>query len=50
MTRKVQVDADLVEALKRRVSPAAVVQLTLSIAAANFTNRFNQAQATGLET
>lgn len=50
MTRKVQVDADLGEALKRRLSPEAVVQLTLSVAAANFTNRFNLALATDLET
>ena len=37
MTGSVQIDAGLVEALKRHRSPAALVQLTLSVAAANFT-------------
>jgi len=41
MTEKVQVDSRLVEEL---------MQLTLSIAAANFTNRFNEALGTALET
>ena len=49
MTREVQVPPDLVEALKARLSPEALVQLTLSIAAANFTNRFNEALGTELE-
>lgn len=49
MTRKVQVDGALVEALKRQLSPEALVQLTLTIAAANFTNRFNEALGTELE-
>ena len=49
MTRDVQVDGALVEALRRHLSPEAVVQLTLSIAAANFTNRFNEALGTELE-
>lgn len=49
MTRQVQVDAALVEALRRHLSPEALVQLTLSVAAANFTNRFNEALATELE-
>lgn len=49
MTRKVQVDGALVEALKRQLSPEALVQLTLTIAVANFTNRFNDALETGLE-
>ena len=49
MTRSVQIDADLVEALKQHLSPAALVQLTLSVAAANFTNRFNEALGTELE-
>jgi len=49
MTRDVQVKADLVEALKAQLSPEALVQLTLSIAAANFTNRFNEALGTELE-
>ena len=40
MTRSVQVDGALV---------AALVQLTLSIAAANFTNRFNEALESDLE-
>ena len=50
MTRKVQVDGALVEALKRELSHEALVQLTLTIAAANFTNRFNDALGTELET
>ena len=49
MTRDVQGKADLVEALKARLSAEALVQLTLSIAAANFTNRFNEALGTELE-
>jgi AhpD family alkylhydroperoxidase len=49
MTTSVQVDAELVEALKRRLSPEALVQLTVSVAAANFTNRFNEALGTELE-
>lgn len=49
MTEKVQVDAALVEALKAMLPPEALVQLTLSIAAANFTNRFNEALGTELE-
>lgn len=49
MTLKVQVDGGLVEALKRHLSPEALVQLTLSVAVANFTNRFNDALGTELE-
>ena len=49
MTTKVQVDPALVEALRRRVGPQVLVQLTLSIAAANFTNRLNEALGTELE-
>jgi len=49
MTRKVQVDGASVEALKRHLSPEALVQLTLTIAVANFTNRFNDALGTELE-
>lgn len=49
MTRSVQVDAALVEALRRDLGEAALVQLTLSIAAANFTTRFNEALGTDLE-
>ncbi len=49
MTLKVQVDAALVEDLKRHLSPEALTQLTLTIAAANFTNRFNDALGTELE-
>jgi alkylhydroperoxidase family enzyme len=49
MTRKVQVDPALVEALKRHLSPEALTQLTLTVAAANFTNRFNDALGTELE-
>ncbi|MGH7278641.1 MAG: hypothetical protein ACREJG_08130 [Candidatus Rokuibacteriota bacterium] len=49
MTRDVQVDPALVEALRKDLAPAALVQLTLSIAAANFTNRFNEALGTELE-
>jgi alkylhydroperoxidase family enzyme len=45
----VQVDPELVEALRRDLGEAALVQLTLSIAAANFTNRFNEALGTDLE-
>jgi hypothetical protein len=50
MTEKVQVDSRLVEELKKQLGPDALVQLTLSIAAANFTNRFNEALGTELET
>jgi len=50
MTEKVQVDSRLVEELKKQLGPQALVQLTLSIAAANFTNRFNEALGTELET
>jgi AhpD family alkylhydroperoxidase len=49
MTRDVQVEAGLVEALKAQMSSEALVQLTLSIAAANFANRFNEALGTELE-
>jgi alkylhydroperoxidase family enzyme len=49
MTRKVQVEGSLVEELKRDLSPEALVQLTLTVAAANFTNRFNDALGTELE-
>jgi alkylhydroperoxidase family enzyme len=49
MTRQVKVDATLVDALKKELSPEALMQLTLSIAAANFTNRVNEAMATELE-
>ena len=49
MTGKVQVDGAVVEALKRHLSPEALTQLTLSVAAANFTNRFNDALGTELE-
>ncbi len=49
MTRKVQVDPSLVESLERRLSPEALVQLTLTVAVANFTNRFNDALGTELE-
>jgi AhpD family alkylhydroperoxidase len=49
MTVRVQVDGALVETLKRHLSPEALVQLTLTIAAANFTNRFNEALGTELE-
>jgi alkylhydroperoxidase family enzyme len=47
MTRSVQVD--LVATLAQHLSPEALVQLTLSVAAANFTNRFNEALGTELE-
>jgi alkylhydroperoxidase family enzyme len=60
MTENVQVDSRLVEELKKQLGPDALVQLTLSIAAlrrdgwraraANFTNRFNEALGTELET
>ena len=49
MTTRVQVDAALVEQLKKELTPPQLVQLTLSIAAANFTNRFNEALGTELE-
>lgn len=49
MTVRVQVDGTLVESLRGQLSPEALVQLTLSIAAANFTNRFNEALGTELE-
>jgi len=43
------VDAALVEALRADLGDPALVQLTMSIAAANFTNRFNEALQTDLE-
>jgi alkylhydroperoxidase family enzyme len=43
------VDPTLVETLQRHLDPEALVQLTLSVAAANFTNRFNEALGTELE-
>ena len=49
MTTKVQVEPALVEGLKKQLTPQQLVQLTLSIAAANFTNRFNEALGTELE-
>ncbi len=49
MTRQVRVDAGLVEELKKQLSPEALMQLTLRIAAANFTNRVNEAMGTELE-
>ena len=49
MTTRVQVDPALVEQLKKQLTPTQLVQLTLSIAAANFTNRFNEALGTELE-
>jgi len=49
MTLNVKVDASLVETLKTHLSNEALVQLTLSIAAANFTNRVNEALGTELE-
>ena len=49
MTTRVQVDGALVETLKTHLTPEALVQLTLSIAAANFTTRVNEALGTELE-
>lgn len=49
MTTRVQVEGALVEALKQHLTPQQLVQLTLSIAAANFTTRFNEALGTELE-
>ena len=49
MRKQIHVDGALVEELKRDLSPEAFMQLTLSIAAANFTNRVNEAMATELE-
>lgn len=46
MTTRVQVDPALVEILRERLGPEALVQLTLTVAAANFTNRFNEALGT----
>jgi alkylhydroperoxidase family enzyme len=50
MTTRVQVEPALTEQLKKQLTPSQLVQLTLSIAAANFTNRFNEALGTELET
>ena len=49
MTRKVQVEAALVAALREALGPEGLTQLTLVIAAANFTNRVNEALGTELE-
>src|SRR6185503_21262998 len=50
MTTAVQVDPAQVEALRKDLGAEALVQLTLTVAAANFTNRFNEALGTELET
>ena len=50
MTTRVQVEPALVEQLKKHLSAPQLVQLTLSIAAANFTNRFNEALGVEPET
>ena len=49
MTTQVQVDAAQVETLRAELGAEALVQLTLTVAAANFTNRFNEALGTELE-
>ena len=49
MTRQVHVDPALVDRLRAALGAEALVQLTLSVAAANFTNRFNEALGTELE-
>ena len=49
MTTAVQVDPAQVEALRKDLGEEALVQLTLTVAAANFTNRFNEALGTELE-
>ncbi len=49
MTTRVQVDPALVETLRAHLESEALVQLTLTVAAANFTNRFNEALGTELE-
>jgi len=49
MTLKVQVAPSLPEALRQHLGAEALTQLTLSVAAANFTNRFNEALGTELE-
>lgn len=49
MTKQVHVDTKLVDELKQDLSPEALMQLTLTIAAANFTNRVNEAMGTELE-
>ena len=49
MTRTIQVDPVLVESLKQHLPSEALVQLTLNIAAANFTTRVNEALGTELE-
>lgn len=49
MTRTIHVDGALVDDLKRDFSPEALVQLTLAVAAANFTNRMNEVLGTELE-
>ena len=49
MTTRVQVEPALTEQLKKHLTPTQLVQLTLSIAAANFTNRFNEALGSELE-
>jgi len=49
MTRRIQIDRLLVDELERRLGAEALVQLTLTIAAVNFTNRFNVALGTEVE-
>jgi alkylhydroperoxidase family enzyme len=46
---RVQVDPTLGETLRKHLDPETLVQLTLSVAATNFTNRFNEALGTELE-
>jgi uncharacterized peroxidase-related enzyme len=49
MTKKVQVEGALVTQLRDALGAEALMELTLSIAAANFTNRVNEALGTELE-
>lgn len=49
ITRNVHVDGALVEELKSHLGPEGLMQLTLTVAAANFSNRVNEAMATDLD-
>jgi uncharacterized peroxidase-related enzyme len=45
VTRRVKADDELVARLKQRLSDREIVELTVAVALANFTNRFNEALA-----
>jgi alkylhydroperoxidase family enzyme len=49
LTQKVDVDEGLFKELKRHLSDQEIVELSATVATANFTNRMNEALKTDLE-